>query len=52
MDVNFRINSGDSGGHVSLACHSPRGLKESDMTEPLNNNSASLIASRDDFKYP
>ena len=29
---------------MSLACRSPRGLKESDMTEPLNN-SASLTCS-------
>ena len=30
---------GDSDGQGSLACHSPRGHKESDMTEWLNNNS-------------
>ena len=30
---------GDSQGQGSLACCSPRGRKESDMTELLNNNS-------------
>ena len=32
---------GDSEGQGSLACYSPWGCKESDMTEPLNNNKES-----------
>ena len=38
---------GDGEGRGSLACCSPWGLKESDMTEQLNNNTiywASLVA--------
>ena len=31
---------GDSEGQGSLACCSPQGHKESDMTEQLNNNKA------------
>ena len=34
---------GDSEGQGSLACCSPRGYKESDMTEQLNNNNKSLF---------
>ena len=30
---------GDGEGEGSLVCYSPRGRKESDMTEQLNNNS-------------
>jgi len=33
----FEQTPGDSEGQESLACCSPWGLKESDMTEPLNN---------------
>ena len=33
---------GDDEGQGSLACCSPRGHKESDMTERLNNNRAIL----------
>ena len=33
---------GDGEGQGSLACCSPRGHKESDMTERLNNNRAIL----------
>ena len=34
----FEEASGDSEGQGSLACYSPWGRKESDMTERLNNN--------------
>ena len=34
----FKQTPGDSEGQESLACCSPRGHKESDKTEPLNNN--------------
>ena len=34
----FEKTLGDSEGQGSLACCSPWGWKESDMTEPLNNN--------------
>ena len=34
----FEETPGDSEGQRSLACCSPRGRKESDMTERLNNN--------------
>ena len=33
MDMNFEQNQGDSKGQGSLACCSPWGCKESDMTE-------------------
>ena len=33
----FKQTLGDSEGQGSLACCSPRGSKESDMTEQLNN---------------
>ena len=39
----FEQALGESKGQGSLACCSPRGLKESDTTEWLNNNEASLI---------
>ena len=35
----FEQTLGDSEGQGSLACCSPRGCKESDTTERLNNNS-------------
>ena len=35
---DFEQAAGDSEGQGSLACCSPRGLKESDITEQLNNN--------------
>ena len=38
----FEQTLGDSEGQGSLACCSPRGHKESDMTERLNNNKAIL----------
>ena len=34
----FEQASGDGEGQGSLVCYSPRGHKESDMTEQLNNN--------------
>ena len=34
----FEQTQGDSEGQGSLACCSPRGRKELDMTEKLNNN--------------
>ena len=34
----FEQALGDSEGQVRLACYSPRGHKESDMTEQLDNN--------------
>ena len=34
----FEQTLGYSEGQESLACCSPQGFKESDMTEPLNNN--------------
>ena len=43
----FEQALGDGEGQGSLACYSPWGLKESDMTEQLNNNTiywASLVA--------
>ena len=33
---------GDSEGQGSLACHSPWGCKELDMTEQLNNSKLSM----------
>ena len=36
----FDWTLGDSEGQESVACHSPWGCKESDMTEQLNNNKA------------
>ena len=36
MDMNFEQTPEDSGGQGSLVCCSPRGHKESDMTERLN----------------
>ena len=41
MDV-FEQTPGDSEGQGILACCSPWGCKESDMTEQLNNNPALL----------
>ena len=37
----FEQAPGDSEGQRGLACYSPRGHKESDTTEQLNNNSSS-----------
>ena len=38
----FAQTLGDSKGQRSLMCFSPRGCKESDTTEQLNNNSIFL----------
>jgi hypothetical protein len=35
----FEQTPGDSEGQGKVVCYSPQGLKESDMTERLNNNS-------------
>ena len=40
----FEQASGDSEGQGSLACCSPWGLKELDVTERLNNNKASFFS--------
>ena len=37
-EVEFKQAPGDGEGQGSLACCSPWGRKESDMTEQLNNN--------------
>ena len=42
----FEQTPGDSERQASLACYSPWGRKESDMTEQLNNNSATLAKHR------
>ena len=36
----FEQTLGDGEGQGSLACYTPRGCKDSDMTEQLNNNKA------------
>ena len=36
----------DSEGQGSLACCSPRGCKESEMTEQLNNNNRELFSKK------
>ena len=38
MGMTLRKNLGAGDGQGSLACCSPWGCKESDMTEQLNNN--------------
>ena len=38
MDIEFEQALGDGEGQGSLACCSPRGCKELDMTERLNND--------------
>ena len=40
----FEQIRGDGEGQGSLACCSPWGCKESDTTEPLNNNNNKLVA--------
>jgi len=42
----FEQTSGDSEGQGSLACCSPRGHIESDMSEQLNNNNKTLNSSQ------
>ena len=39
----FEQIPGDSEGQRCLACCSPWGHKESDMTEKLNNNSITIV---------
>ena len=39
----FEQTPGDNEGQESLACCSPRGRKESDTTEQLNNKSLRLL---------
>ena len=39
----FVQTPGDGEGQGSLACCSPSGLKESDTTEPLNNNNKNML---------
>ena len=42
--IDMHLSSlGDSEGPGSLACYSPWGRKESDMTEQLNNNNVHLL---------
>ena len=38
MNMKCEQTLGDSEGQGSLACNSPLGCKDSDMTEQLNNN--------------
>ena len=38
MDMEFEQAAGDGEGQGSLMCYSPRGCKELDTTEQLNNN--------------
>ena len=42
---------GDSGGQGSLACCSPWGRKESDMTQRLNNNNYTSYNSINGLKF-
>ena len=42
----FGQTLGDSGGQRSLACHSARGHKDSDTTQPLNNNTLTLLCGK------
>ena len=46
IGYEFEQTPGDSGGQGSLACCSPRGHKESDTTQGLNDNRK---AEKDDF---
>ena len=40
MDISLSKTPRDSAGQGRLSCYSPRGCKESDMTEQLNSNNA------------
>ena len=42
-EPEFEQTPGDSEGQGSLACSSPRGRKESDMTEQLNISSVMVF---------
>ena len=41
----FELTLGDGEGQGSLACCSPRGHRQSDMTERLNNKGGSVSSS-------
>ena len=43
MDMKFEQAPADSEGQGSLACFSPWGCKELDMTEELNNNKSTYM---------
>ena len=43
MDLSFEQALGDTEGQGSLACCSPWGRKELDMTERLNNNKTMVL---------
>ena len=42
LKIELPLTPGDSEGHGSLVCRSPRGCKELDMTEQLNNNDPAI----------
>ena len=42
--TEFEQNPGDGEGQGSLACCSPWGRRESDMTEQLNNNTQRYLS--------
>ena len=42
LKIELPLTPGDSEGHGSLACRSPWGRKELDMTEQLNNNDPAI----------
>ena len=46
----FEQAPADGDGQGSLACYSPQGRKESDMTEQLNNNNNEIKEVK--VKYP
>ena len=48
----FEQAPGDGEGQVSLTCCSPLGHKESDLTEPVNNNSSSKQSLISEKKNP
>ena len=47
-EYEFEQTLGDGGGRRSLACCSPRGRKELDMTYRLNNNK---LGQREEFSF-
>ena len=48
----FEQALGDGEGQGNLACYSPWGLKVSDMTEQLNNNSKIKYCSETEINKP
>ena len=46
----FVQTPGDGEGQASLACCSPWGLKESDMTERLNNKPSERVQMASEFR--